>query len=199
MSINEIFYSLQGEGLHAGRPAVFVRFAGCNLQCPFCDTDHAPREQLSTDEIVARVQRYPSRRVVLTGGEPALFVTEALVAALHDAGFSVAIETNGTRALPPGIDWVTLSPKTAFVDGAPVVLQHCDELKLVYTDMLTFEISVSLLRDAGFPMPEYRFLQPCDAGDDEINAKVRAEAVGYCLAHPEWRLSLQQHKLLGIK
>lgn len=193
MRINEIFYSLQGEGFFTGTPAVFVRFAGCNLQCPFCDTDHAPFTEMTEAEVVEEVKRYPAHHVVVTGGEPSLQLSAQLVEALHAAGKFVAVETNGTRPLPAAVDWVTLSPKDAFVATAAArpVLERCDELKVVFT---------------GEDLPDYtriqaahRFLQPCDTGDLQRNREVRAAAVAYCLAHPEWRLSLQTHKVLDIR
>lgn len=191
MRINEIFYSLQGEGYFAGTPAVFVRFSGCNLACPFCDTDHRSGAELSEAEAVRQVAAFPARHVVLTGGEPSLFATPSFVAALHAAGKYVAIETNGTHPLLEGIDWVTLSPKDAFVEAAHPVLTRCDELKLLFT---------------GVPLPSYpgvacthRFLQPCDTGDEAENRRLLALAVDYCKAHPDWRLSLQTHKYIGIR
>ncbi|MBR4506739.1 MAG: 7-carboxy-7-deazaguanine synthase QueE, partial [Bacteroidales bacterium] len=122
MIINEIFYSLQGEGYYSGTPAVFVRLSGCNLQCPFCDTQHGAGTEMSEEEIVDAVKCYPARHVVITGGEPSLQLTESLVDILHAAGKYMAVETNGTRPLPANVDWITLSPKSAFVDGAEVVL-----------------------------------------------------------------------------
>lgn len=178
--INEIFYSLQGEGFHTGTPAVFVRFSGCNLQCAFCDTDHEDGTMMADEEIVAEVARYGAAMVVLTGGEPGLWVDDALVGALHQAGKYVCIETNGTRRLPDGIDWVTCSPK----EGGEVVLGRIDELKVVYTgqDMARYERMA-----AG-----QRFLQPC-------SCRNTAEVTEYILRHPSWRLSLQTHKLIGIR
>lgn len=193
MKINEIFYSLQGEGYYTGTPSVFVRLSGCNLRCPFCDTDHQRGTDLSEDEIVRRVAAHPARHVVVTGGEPSLFLTDTLIDRLHACGKYVAVETNGTHPLPPAVDWITLSPKDAFVEGAEarVVLRRCDEIKLVFT---------------GRPLPTYpdlqathRFLQPCDVGDDEQNKRLLAQTVDYCLAHPEWRLSLQTHKIIGVQ
>ena len=134
--INEIFFSLQGEGYHSGTPAVFVRFSGCNLRCAFCDTQHQAGEMLSLQEIVDEVNSYPAAPLlVLTGGEPSLFIDEAFVAELKQkTGKAIAIETNGTRPLPGNLDWVTLSPKTAFKGGdmEPCVVRCCDELKVVW-------------------------------------------------------------------
>ena len=109
--INEIFYSLQGEGFHTGTPAVFIRFSGCNLKCPFCDTHHEEGTLMSDEEILAEVRKYPARTVILTGGEPSLWIDEELINLLHQAGKFICIETNGTHPLPDGIDWITCSPK----------------------------------------------------------------------------------------
>ena len=193
MRINEIFYSLQGEGYFTGTPAIFVRFAGCNLRCPFCDTNHVPFTEMTPMEVVEEVKRYPARHVVITGGEPSLQLTEELVEELQVAGKFVAVETNGTHRLPRTVDWVTLSPKDAFVGEAAAqpVLPYCDELKVVFT---------------GDPLPDYghieathRFLQPCDTGDAARNREIVQGAVQYCLEHPAWRLSLQTHKVLDIR
>ena len=126
--INEIFYSLQGEGFHAGTPAVFVRFSGCNLKCDFCDTRHEEGKDMTDEEIVEEVLRYPSRMVILTGGEPGLWVDDALIEALHKAGKYICIETNGTCVLPEQIDWVTCSPKQSTV----LKVKRMDEVKVVY-------------------------------------------------------------------
>ncbi len=190
-SINEMFYSLQGEGYHVGTPAVFIRFAGCNLACPFCDTQHRHGTRKTLDEIVDFAARHKARLVVLTGGEPALQVDAALVEELHAIGKYVAIETNGTHPVPSGIDWITLSPKDRFVEGANPVLNECDELKVVF--------------DGVAPPPyadirtSHRFLQPCDTGDEERDKLIIQKTVEYCKANPEWRLSLQTHKLIGIQ
>lgn len=185
--VNEIFYSLQGEGLNTGRAAVFVRFSGCNLSCPFCDTDHSRSSDMAAEDIVREASAYPARFVVLTGGEPALQVDDALVEALHGAGFTIAIETNGTCLLPEGIDWVTLSPKSA-----PAVLERCNELKVVFTSP-DFQPSLSGVQ------ADHRFLQPCDMGDARLNQAILDATVEYVERHPEWRLSLQTHKLAGFK
>ena len=125
--INEIFYSLQGEGYHTGTPAVFVRFSGCNLHCDFCDTRHENGEWMSDEAILASIQRFPASCVILTGGEPSLWIDESLIIRLHQAGKRVCIETNGTHPLPAGIDWITCSPK----ENAPVVLTRMNEVKVV--------------------------------------------------------------------
>ena len=192
--VNEIFLSLQGEGFWTGTPMVFLRFSGCNLACPFCDTDHFSGAEMSAEEIVASVLAAAGdcRRVCVTGGEPALQLDDDLVAALHAAGFKLHLETNGTLALPYGIDWITCSPKDGFVTGAAVAISKADEIKLV------FDGSISVERWASFPAT-WHFLQPCDTGDAAKNASILALAVEYIKSHPLWRLSLQTHKLLGIR
>lgn len=199
MRVNEIFYSLQGEGYHAGRPAVFVRFSGCNLCCPFCDTQHEAGTEMSEQEIVAAAKLLTPHSsllpplLVITGGEPALQLTATLVALLHQEGFRVAVETNGTLPLPPNVDWVTLSPKSLWLgpDAAPV-LQEADELKVLF-DGQHAPSAYDHIEAA------HRFLQPMDTGDADHNATIIRQAVDYCLEHPQWRLSLQIHKILDIK
>lgn len=177
--INEIFYSLQGEGFHTGTPAVFIRFAGCNLKCSFCDTRHEEGVWMSDKEIIKAIQPYPTRMVILTGGEPSLWIDEVLIEKLHQAGKFICIETNGTRSLPESIDWVTCSPK----EGVPIVLTHIHEIKVVYTGQDVTPYTT-------WPATHY-FLQPCSCENTE-------EVVAYILQHPEWRLSLQTHKLIHI-
>ena len=193
--INEIFYSLQGEGYHSGTPAVFVRFSGCNLHCAFCDTQHQEGTMMSLDEIVAEINKYPlAPMVVLTGGEPSLFINEGFVATVKaQTGKFIAIETNGTRPLPNNLDWVTFSPKTGFVggDAEATVLKKCDELKVVY-------LGQDMEQYAGINA-DHRFLQPCfsdDAVQRQSNMQACVEAV---MRYPGWRLSLQTHRLLGIR
>lgn len=208
-AVKEIFYTLQGEGAHAGRPAVFCRFAGCNLwsgreadredaTCNFCDTDFVGTDGpgggrfASAQELAARVQAaWPAGTgqgtpyVVCTGGEPLLQLDAAAVDAFHAAGFEVAVETNGTQPAPPGLDWICVSPKA----GAPLVLRAGDELKLVYPQAGAEPES---FRGLAF---RHRFLQPMDGPQLGANT---AAAAAYCLAHPAWRLSLQTHKLIGL-
>ena len=192
--INEIFYSLQGEGFHTGTPAVFVRFSGCNLRCTFCDTQHQAGEMMSLQEVVNEVKKYPiAPLLVLTGGEPSLFIDEALVAELKQkTGKKIAIETNGTRPLPSNLDWVTFSPKTAFDGGdlEPCVLTHCDELKVVYLgqDLAQYDDIEA----------KYRFLQPCFVEDLELRKANMQACVEAVKRHPNWRLSLQIHRVLNI-
>ncbi|HXQ30188.1 MAG TPA: 7-carboxy-7-deazaguanine synthase [Gemmatimonadales bacterium] len=205
-AVKEIYYTLQGEGANAGRPAVLLRFAGCNLwsgqeldrstaTCNFCDTDFVGTDGPSGGrfedaralaEAVAR--QWPSRDrpfVVCTGGEPLLQLDAAATAALHERGFEIAIETNGTLPAPPGIDWVCVSPKA----GAPLTLRTGDELKLVFPQA---ELPPEEASGLDF---QHFFLQPMDGPDRVRNTEL---AVRYCLAHPQWRLSLQTHKLVGL-
>lgn len=193
--VNEIFYSLQGEGFNTGTASVFIRFSGCNLHCTFCDTRHEQGTMMSLPEIVEQVMRYPAAAlIVLTGGEPALWIDEDFVTALKEMTCKrVAIETNGTRPLPHGIDWVTLSPKTGIGDSGdcPVVLTRCDELKVVYLgqDLAQYnDIEAT-----------HSYLQPCWVDDPEKRLHNLQATVRAVLDHPEWRLSLQTHRILGIK
>ena len=193
--INEIFYSLQGEGFHSGTPAVFVRFSGCNLHCDFCDTQHQQGRMMSMQNIVAEVNKYPDASLlVLTGGEPSLFIDKEFVAALKTGTEKlVAIETNGTRVLPQNIDWVTLSPKNAFAGGEsePCVLTRCNELKVLYLGQD--------LTQYGTIEASHRFLQPCYSPDEAQRQKNMQACVEAVLSHPQWRLSLQMHRILNIR
>jgi 7-carboxy-7-deazaguanine synthase len=205
-AVKEIFYTLQGEGARTGRAAVFLRFAGCNLWsglekdradavCKFCDTEFVGMDGTGGGKFAdaaslahAVKMEWPGGAtpyVVCTGGEPLLQLDTALIAALHGEGFEIAIETNGTLEPPPGIDWICVSPKA----DAQQVLRHGDELKLVYP-----QIGGAPERYAGQDFRHF-FLQPMDSPAREANTKA---ATAYCLNHPQWRLSLQTHKLLGI-
>lgn len=192
--INEIFYSLQGEGYHSGTPAVFVRFSGCNLRCAFCDTQHQDGQMMSVQEIVEQVNKYPlAPLLVLTGGEPSLFIDEAFVAELKQkTNKTIAIETNGTRPLPNNLDWVTLSPKTVFEGGdlEPCVLKTCDELKVVYLgqDLTQYEIIKA----------KHRFLQPCFVEEEDQRKANMQACVDAVMQNLGWRLSLQIHRVLDI-
>lgn len=201
MKINEIFYSLQGEGHYTGTPAVFVRFSDCNLRCWFCDTDFQNGREMSEEEIVEAVLQYPTRYVVITGGEPTLQITASLCDKLHAQGRYLMMETNGTRALPEGcqIDWITCSPKLIDNGGemrriAPLHLAHIDELKVVYEDSRTQDMTLYEQIQAS----EYR-LQPCDTQDPERSKEILTKTLNYILQHPQWKLSLQTHKILNVR
>lgn len=192
MRINEIFYSLQGEGRNTGRAAIFIRFASCNLRCPFCDTDFKSFQEMSVEDILEAIASYPSKFVVLTGGEPTLQIEDAFIAVLHSHDYEVAIETNGTRPVPKDIDWITVSPKEAFVgEVGRIVVKQCNELKCVFD-------GVHPIKDYGIEA-EYRYIQPCDTGDTDKNKKINQACFDYILQHPEWRLSLQTHKMIGFR
>ena len=207
-AVKEIFLTLQGEGAHAGRASVFCRFSGCNLWtgreedretavCTFCDTEFVGTDGPgggkfdSADALAeAIVTAWPRNAggapyVVCTGGEPLLQLDAPLVEALHLRGVAVAVETNGTRLPPPGLDWICVSPKAA----APMVLTRGNELKLVYPQPLAMPD-----RFEGLAFDHF-YLQPMDGPDREANTEA---AVRYCLGHPRWKMSLQTHKLLGI-
>lgn len=197
MKVNEIFYSLQGEGRFTGTPAVFVRFSGCNLRCDFCDTDHESGVEMTEEEIVGSVSRYPSEHVILTGGEPTLQLTESFLAALARAGKYIHIETNGTHrlddAIAERIDWITVSPKF----GIAPAIQRVDELKVVF-DMDHPE-HIARLDDVQATDGQCYYLQPCDRDNADYNARNLAACISYIKAHPKWKLSLQTHKILNIR
>ena len=195
MKVNETFLTLQGEGHFTGTPAFFLRFSGCNLQCPFCDTQHKSFTEMSEEEIVREACRHEVRHIVITGGEPALQLTQSLVDKLHEAGFFIQVETNGTLPLPDGIDWVTCSPKTDLLPTSPSVGRRLriDELKLLYHGSDT-DLSIAEQIQA----KEYR-LQPLDTGDEVRNRLILHDTIAYVLQHPKWSLSLQTHKMIGIK
>ncbi len=217
-SVKEIFYTLQGEGTHAGRPAVFCRFAGCNLWtgreedrpkaiCQFCDTDFVGTDGLGGGkfatalDLAARIAafwpdteqgRKGRRFVVLTGGEPLLQVDPALIDALHDQGFEIAVETNGTVAAPPGLDWICVSPKA----GSTLVQTSGHELKVVVP-----QAGFDAARLAEFDAMDFvqRRVQPMDSASPEARLAATELAVQWCLDHPRWLLSVQTHKTLGIR
>jgi 7-carboxy-7-deazaguanine synthase len=207
-TVKEIFYTLQGEGANAGKPAVFCRFSGCNLWtgresdrptavCQFCDTDFvgvgpdggrfATADALA-DAIAAKwpTDEPDERFVVCTGGEPLLQLDEPAIDALHRRGFKVAVETNGTQPAHPSLDWICVSPKA----GADLIQRSGSELKLVFPQI---DLDPGLLEGLTF---EYFFLQPMDGPRLADNTR---DAIAYCLAHPRWRLSIQTHKLLGLR
>ena len=209
-SVKEIFYTLQGEGAQAGRPAVFCRFTGCNLwsglerdrqtaTCNFCDTDFVGTDgegggKFATpaalvESIVAcwpaRLNTSAAPYVVFTGGEPLLQLDTRLIEALHEKGFEIAVETNGTLEAPPGIDWICVSPKAT----APVTLSSGNELKLVYPQPSAMPDHFSHLQF------DYYFLQPMDGPAVKENTQA---TIDYCKSNPQWRLSIQMHKLVGL-
>ncbi|MFA5488427.1 MAG: 7-carboxy-7-deazaguanine synthase [Candidimonas sp.] len=210
-SIKEIFYTLQGEGLQIGKPAVFCRFAGCNLWtgreqdrgtavCQFCDTDFVGVDgtlggKFGSADALARLieAQWPQsdvahRLVVLTGGEPLLQVDAPLIDALHRRRFKIAVETNGSIAAPPGLDWICVSPKA----GAPLMQTAGNELKLVFPQARLMPNDL----DADALDFEHWLLQPMDGPRVEENIQA---AIAYCQAHPKWRLSIQSHKIVGIR
>ncbi len=217
--VNEIFYTLQGEGAHSGIPAVFVRFSGCNLRCPWCDTDFADHTDMTAEQIVAEAQALydiPNERrkmLVLTGGEPGLQVDKPLLDALHAAGFYICIETNGTRPLPEGIDWITCSPKVERLDTrlshsgevpTKLALKRVNEVKVVYTGEYDPEIWREQLQAEHWLLQPLRFTgewlmqSGIDEWQDDRNANLD-DTVRYILTHPFWRLSVQLHKIVGLR
>lgn len=196
--INEIFYSLQGEGHHTGHPSVFIRFSGCNLQCPFCDTRHNEGVEMSDTDIIRAINLYKTDWVVLTGGEPSLWINQDFVRLIHQTtGKKIAIETNGTNPVPDEIDWITVSPKTDIKDmiGTPEIrIQRADEIKVV---------DVGQKLDAYFDLPCRRadtlmYLQPCFVADKKQRESNMLRTVRRVLEDPRWTLSLQTHRFLGI-
>ena len=209
--VNEIFYTLQGEGAHSGIPAVFIRFSGCNLRCPWCDTDFSEYTEMSADEIVTEALNLydiPNERrkmVVLTGGEPSLQVDKPLLDALHAAGFYICIETNGTRPLPEGIDWITCSPKQPLaISHLPLALTKVNEVKVVFTGTYDPEIWRQHLQAEHWLLQPLRYtgewlmMSGIDEWEDDRNDNL-PETVRYILAHPFWRLSVQLHKIAGLR
>ena len=181
MKINEIFYTIQGEGYQTGRPAIFIRFADCNLNCPFCDTNFHTYNELTEEEIIKKVKNLQRDvMVVLTGGEPTLQVTPSLIDKLHTEGYYTAIETNGTNTINYPVDWITCSPK----ENSAIKLQQANEVKVVYTGQ-----DVEKYRNI---TAEHYLLQPCSLQNT-------LQVVDYILQHPWWRLSLQTHKMIKIK
>ena len=204
--VNEIFFTLQGEGVHSGIPAVFIRFSGCNLRCPWCDTEFAKYTQMTAEQIVAEaldLYDVPNERrkmCVLTGGEPALQVDKTLIDALHAAGFYICIETNGTRELPEGIDWITCSPK----EKTNLSLRRVNEVKVVFTGTYDPEIWRTQLEAEHWMLQPLRYngewlmMSGIDEWENDSNDNLD-ETVRYILSHPFWRLSVQLHKIAGLR
>ncbi len=203
--VNEIFFTLQGEGAHSGIPAVFVRFSGCNLRCPWCDTDFTNYTPMTAEQIVKEVRELydiPNERhkmCVLTGGEPSLQVDKPLIDALHDAGFYICIETNGTRPLPQGIDWITCSPK----EGTKIALKQVNEVKVVFTGTYDPQVWREQLKAEHWLLQPLRYtgewlMENVDAWENDRNDNLD-DTVRYILTHPFWRLSIQLHKIVGLR
>ena len=215
--VNEIFFTLQGEGAHSGIPAVFVRFSGCNLRCPWCDTEFEEFTEMGAEDIVAEmlslydVPNDRRKMCVLTGGEPSLQVDKPLIEALHQAGFYICIETNGTRPLPDGIDWITCSPKLVESRTSKderhltqLALKKVNEVKVVFTGTYDPEIWRSQLEAEHWMLQPLRYngewLLMSGIDDFEIDSNDNLdETVRYILAHPFWRLSVQLHKIAGLR
>lgn len=191
--INEIFYSIQGEGRWAGRPAIFIRFSGCNLKCPFCDTDFKKFEEMGEIDVLQRVQEVSEgcKFIVFTGGEPTLQLDENLTTLLHKWGYYLSMETNGTYKAPGGIDWVTCSPKSLFVKKAEPVIKVASEVKVVFDGK-------HKITDCGIDAEHY-YVQPCDVGNKEKNADILKQTVAFVESHPKWSLSLQQQKIINVR
>lgn len=196
--INEIFYSLQGEGHHTGVPSVFVRFSGCNFKCAFCDTDHQSGDLMTDEAICDAVNRFPAQWIILTGGEPSLSIDKEFVSLLKEkTGKRIAIETNGSMPVPDNIDWVTVSPKFGFEGASDYDLKpfRIDELKVVdcgqdlsvYPDLPNVS-SETLL-----------YLQPCYVEDEELCKSNRRHTIRRVLENPRWNLSVQTHRFLDIQ
>jgi organic radical activating enzyme len=214
--VNEIFYTLQGEGAHSGIPAVFIRFSGCNLRCPWCDTEFTDFTPMTAEQIVAEaldLYDIPNERrkmIVLTGGEPSLQVDKPLIDALHAAGFYICIETNGTRPLPDGIDWITCSPKEQSlprnpspVTHNPLALKQVNEVKVVFTGTYDPEIWRTCLQAEHWMLQPLRYtgewlIENVDSWEDDRNDNLD-DTVRYILSHPFWRLSVQLHKIAGLR
>lgn len=187
--VNEIFYSIQGEGYFTGKPMVFVRFSGCNINCDFCDTDHSGSIEMDESQILEKVKEYPAKTVLLTGGEPTIHNLQPLTMLLQKMGYRVHIETNGTNPVDYNyVNWVTCSPK--FIDGKMhlhhTMFMRAEEVKVVYTgqqdlDQIREQFETNIF-----------YLQPCSCNNIP-------ETLEFVLKHPEWRLSLQTHKLINIK
>ena len=196
--INEIFASIQGEGCHTGVPSIFIRFSGCNLKCSFCDTRHNDGEWLSDEEIVDRVKSLKASQIVLTGGEPGLFIDAGFIRLLkRETGLKIAIETNGTKPLPEEIDWITVSPKEgmSIVGNTSLKVKRADELKVVYVGQDLEPYFRLGCVDSSTAM----LLQPCFVEDPEQCRRNIEITISKVLEDPRWRLSLQTHKLVGVR
>ena len=191
--VNEIFYSIQGEGRWAGRAALFVRLSGCNLLCPFCDTDFHSYTEYTAKQLIEEIKKAAPdcKFVVLTGGEPTLQVDNALTCALGYEGYYIAMETNGMRKTPANVNWVTCSPKYAYLANAKPIITKANEVKVVFD-------GVHKVDDYGIKAHCF-YVQPCDVGDKEKNADIVKKTVEFVKQHPKWQLSLQQQKIINVR
>lgn len=190
MKVNEIFYSLQGEGHFAGTPAIFLRLSGCNLKCSFCDTKHENGQEMTFANIVNEISKYPAKHIVITGGEPSLQLDSDFIDLLHQYGYFIQVETNGTHFLPDNVDWVTCSPKYK-----STVYKEVDELKVVFTGCNN---NARLSKFSSIIAQEY-YLQPCDVQDAKRNAEILNDCIDYIKNNPQWKLSLQTHKIINVQ
>lgn len=197
--VNEIFYSLQGEGMNAGRAAVFIRLSGCNLKCPFCDTDFASYDDMEVEDIIREMFDTCDGEIpelcVITGGEPSLQLRNDLCNALHRVGMTIAVETNGTRPIHADVDFVTISPKSPFVNDADIKLFECNEVKVVMTENISYEKILSFTEIKA----ERYYIQPCDTGNAIKNKIIMNRCVEFVKDNPKWWLSLQQQKILNVR
>lgn len=194
MKINEMFYSIQGEGYHTGTPAVFVRLSGCNLKCAFCDTKHQQGKEMTEEEIVSYVSKFPCSLVVITGGEPSLQLTKTLIDKIHQHKKFVAVETNGTKELPNNVDWITVSPKELYVGKiGKAVLKRANEVKVV------FDVNTTIQDPTFGIMADHYYAQPCDTGSQELNQENINFCINFVKNNPLWKISLQTQKILNVQ
>lgn len=193
MRVNEIFYSLQGEGAYTGRAAIFVRLSGCNLKCPFCDTNHQTYTEMTKEDILNELQKYDCKFIVFTGGEPTLQLDAETLNFFKRHKYFIQVETNGTGNLPVTlVDWVTCSPKDNFCSNAEIKQEKINEVKVVFdgnTDPAKY-LDIQA---------EIYCLQPCDTGDEVRNKEIMQKCVDYILQHPKWCMSLQTQKILNVR
>ena len=194
--IVEIFHSVQGEGYHTGTPSIFIRFGGCNLQCSWCDTDFSKWDRMSITEIMTILEQWPTKRIIYTGGEPAMQKLRLLSDELHSRGYNIAIETNGTIELKEGlVDWICVSPKDMLYPEFSIKQRKGDELKVVYTGQ---DLSMYDNLKKGF---DNLFLQPCydESKDAGTNGETFHSTFDIVMQNPGWNLSLQTHKWMGVE
>lgn len=197
LPINEIFYSLQGEGGQTGLPMIFVRIAGCNLRCPYCDTDFLRGKLMSLEEILTSLQQFPSRELLWTGGEPTLLLSDSMVAFFKKAGYKQSIETNGTMPPPQGIDYISCSPKPeAFERLTRNFPQGVNEWRFPFGEGIPLPPEI-----ASLPPAQHYFLSPILDPHKTISAQRSAlqSCIAYVLEHPQWKMSVQTHKLVGFQ